>query len=402
LTFGPHNGPEDFSYVVDRLFSGGGKARRRFCSTWLAYVDDVTVRSGRYSGGRLYTDEEYAELVRTAVIKPQDGRQSLSEVLKEAGFDLVEDKLGVELPDGKKKRSPKDGRAKPLDVPNFDNAKRDTNAPYAHAVHILGNDSNGDAFCVACQSLKKEVFFETWPYISKWIKSNREERKRRLVEQMCRRQWRHPAQVAFYRLRLAVLRRRQGRRYEDPQNPTDPYRGWDDFFWLDTLESPRTIEEEWAWIQMWMINSARLEEEERDDLSNEDVPLPARQGMFRSVQWHAPHRFHDQAVARAEREYAERERIRLQPNNDYERFMSGIELAELRQRRLDYVDESDVENSDSSAEGTTLLWGRTSMSQAEADLEAHDARVASDADWLDQNLRWHEDARQEQEERDAL
>ncbi len=47
LTFGPHNGPEDFSYVVDRLFSGGGKARRRFCSTWLAYVDDITVRSGR-------------------------------------------------------------------------------------------------------------------------------------------------------------------------------------------------------------------------------------------------------------------------------------------------------------------------------------------------------------------
>ena len=34
--------------------------------------------------------------------------------------------------------------------------------------------------------------------------------------------------------------------------------------------------------------------------------------------------------------------------------------------------------------------------------EAHNARVASDADWLDQNMRWREDARQEQEERDAL
>jgi hypothetical protein len=367
LTFGPHNGPEDFSYVVDRLFSGGGKARRRFCSTWLAYVDDITVRSGRYAGGRLYTDEEYAELVRTAVIKPQDGRQSLSEVLKEAGFDLVEDKLGVELPDGRKKKPPKDGRVKPLDVPNFDNAKRDTNAPYAHAAHISGSGSSGD---VACQSLKNKAFFEAWPYISEWIKSNRDKMKRRLVEKMCRRQRTHLLQVAFYRLRLAVVRQRQGWGYGDPQNPTDPYRGWDNFFWLDTFEGPRTIEEEW---------------------------------VLRSLHsMHAPHRFHDQAVARAERVYAERERIRLQPDNDYERFMSDVELRELRQRRLDYVDESDVENSDSSDEDTTLLWGRTLGWQAEADLEAHDARVASDAEWLEQNLRWHEDARQEQEERDAL
>jgi hypothetical protein len=82
--------------------------------------------------------------------------------------------------------------------------------------------------------------------------------------------------------------------------------------------------------------------------------------------------------------------------------MSGVELAELRQRRLDYVEESDVEGSHSSAEDTTLLWGRTSTSQVEADLEAYEDRVASDADWLEQNMRWHEDARQEQEERDAL
>ena len=37
---------------------------------------------------------------------------------------MVEDKLGIELPDGKKKPPPKEGRSKPLDVPNFDNAKR--------------------------------------------------------------------------------------------------------------------------------------------------------------------------------------------------------------------------------------------------------------------------------------
>ena len=35
LTFGPHNGPEDFSYAVDRLFSPGLHAQRRFCKEWL-------------------------------------------------------------------------------------------------------------------------------------------------------------------------------------------------------------------------------------------------------------------------------------------------------------------------------------------------------------------------------
>jgi hypothetical protein len=265
---------------------------------------------------------------------------------------------------------------------------------------MSGSGSSGD---VACQSLKNKVFFEAWPYISEWIKSNRDKMKRRLAEKMWRRQGTHPLQVAFYRLRLAVLRRRQGWGYGDPQNPTDPYRGWDNFFWLDTLESPRTTEEEWVWCQMWIINDTRQEEEERDALSDEDVPLPARQGVRRSIHsMHAPHRFHDREVARAERAYAERERIRLQPDNDYERFMSDVELRELRQRRLDYVDESDVGSSHSSDEDTTLLWGRTLGWQAEADLEAHDARVASDADWLEQTLRWHEDARQEQEERDAL
>ena len=32
---------------------------------------------------------------------------------------------------------------------------------------------------------------------------------------------------------------------------------------------------------------------------------------------------------------------------------------------------------------------------------AHEARVASDADWLEQNMRWHDNAQQEYEERDA-
>ena len=31
LTFGLHSGPEDFAYVVDRVFSPGAEQKRRFC-----------------------------------------------------------------------------------------------------------------------------------------------------------------------------------------------------------------------------------------------------------------------------------------------------------------------------------------------------------------------------------
>ena len=46
MTFGPQNGPEDFSYVVDRFYSPGRDAKRRYCTEWQAYVDDLTVRTG--------------------------------------------------------------------------------------------------------------------------------------------------------------------------------------------------------------------------------------------------------------------------------------------------------------------------------------------------------------------
>ena len=34
LTFGPVNGPEDFSYVVDRNFAPGPRAKKRYCDEW--------------------------------------------------------------------------------------------------------------------------------------------------------------------------------------------------------------------------------------------------------------------------------------------------------------------------------------------------------------------------------
>eukprot|EP00969_Alexandrium_andersonii_P233546 10311558-Alexandrium_andersonii.AAC.1 len=47
LSFGPHNGPEDFCYVIDRFYSQGRNSQLRFCKEWLGYVDDLTVRTGR-------------------------------------------------------------------------------------------------------------------------------------------------------------------------------------------------------------------------------------------------------------------------------------------------------------------------------------------------------------------
>ena len=87
LTFGPHNGPEDFSYVVDRIYSPGRDAKRRFCTEWQAYVDDLTIRTGRAIDGEWYTDEEFAQRVRKAVEDQSLGRwQSVEDALDAQGF----------------------------------------------------------------------------------------------------------------------------------------------------------------------------------------------------------------------------------------------------------------------------------------------------------------------------
>ncbi len=40
LTMGPTNGPEDFSFVVDTLFSLGPLHVRRLNRQWIIYIDD--------------------------------------------------------------------------------------------------------------------------------------------------------------------------------------------------------------------------------------------------------------------------------------------------------------------------------------------------------------------------
>ena len=90
LTFGPHNGPEDFGFVGDRIFSGN----RYFCKNWHAYVDDLTVRSGRVVDGVCLTDREAELRVKEAVKVGNSSNlnqqhQSPTEAFTNLGFDAA-------------------------------------------------------------------------------------------------------------------------------------------------------------------------------------------------------------------------------------------------------------------------------------------------------------------------
>ena len=69
LTFGPVNGPDDFNFVVDRAFSPGEGRKLRFSKEWVAYVDGLTVRTGRVVDGRFRTDAEVEREIRQACTK---------------------------------------------------------------------------------------------------------------------------------------------------------------------------------------------------------------------------------------------------------------------------------------------------------------------------------------------
>ena len=69
LTFGPVNGPDDFNFVVDRAFSPDKGRKLRFTKVWVAYVDDLTVRTGRVIDGCFMTDAEAEREIRQACAK---------------------------------------------------------------------------------------------------------------------------------------------------------------------------------------------------------------------------------------------------------------------------------------------------------------------------------------------
>ena len=67
LTFRPVNGPDDFNFVVDRTYAPDRGRRLWYTKEWIAYVDDLTVRTGRVVDGKFYTDSHQA--VREACAK---------------------------------------------------------------------------------------------------------------------------------------------------------------------------------------------------------------------------------------------------------------------------------------------------------------------------------------------
>ena len=87
LTFGPTNGPEDFAFATDRVFAPGRGRKMRFCSNWQIYADDITVRSGRWLDGTYYSDQEYADRVRTAVTQENESQPFLDEAFQALGFN---------------------------------------------------------------------------------------------------------------------------------------------------------------------------------------------------------------------------------------------------------------------------------------------------------------------------
>ena len=88
LTFGPVNGPDDFNFVVDRAYAPGKGRRLRYTKEWIAYVDDLTVRTGRVVDGKFYTDAVADQAVRDACAKgsAQVAPQSPESAMEALGF----------------------------------------------------------------------------------------------------------------------------------------------------------------------------------------------------------------------------------------------------------------------------------------------------------------------------
>ena len=134
LTFGPHNGPEDFAFSTDRVFAPGRNRKQRFCQQWQIYADDMCVRTGRVIDGVMYSDEEYFLKVDKAKEREVYRIQPLEESFKELGFDPQglgkEDKKDKKVVRGKtKKEENQEGKGP--------ESAQDP-SPYAH-IWILGD-----------------------------------------------------------------------------------------------------------------------------------------------------------------------------------------------------------------------------------------------------------------------
>ena len=88
LTFGPVNGPDDFCFVVDRAFGPGRGRKLRYTREWVAYVDDLTIRTGRVVDGQFKTDDEAEKEIKEACKRaPVEVVQPAAAALEALGID---------------------------------------------------------------------------------------------------------------------------------------------------------------------------------------------------------------------------------------------------------------------------------------------------------------------------
>ena len=101
LTFGPMNGPEDLCYTIDRFYSPGSRSKKRYCTEWLGYIDDLTIRSGRVLDGLWLSDAEHAARLREAAARAVHScSQNAQEALEAQGF--LGHRFGADSRHGKK------------------------------------------------------------------------------------------------------------------------------------------------------------------------------------------------------------------------------------------------------------------------------------------------------------
>ena len=89
----------------------------------MAYVDDLTIRTGRCVDGTFMTDEEYDERIKSAVKKSDSPVQPAAEALE--GFGFLPAGLGSEVQDRRGKRTP-------TPVRKYDRIEANQNNPFAH------------------------------------------------------------------------------------------------------------------------------------------------------------------------------------------------------------------------------------------------------------------------------
>ena len=107
LQLGPCNGPFDFQYVVDDLFSLGPEHPNWFGKAWKNYLDDFAIRSGRNVGGEQLTDAEYEARLRSAR-PPPSKPTTLGQQLEACGYPSPDGQgINLALRDRQYRRSPR-------------------------------------------------------------------------------------------------------------------------------------------------------------------------------------------------------------------------------------------------------------------------------------------------------